>query len=558
MCQSKPQKSGGPAGACAVGFVLLIAVLTLLLLLLPTATSTTAIGHVTQAKASVGSNISHAVCSEAQLSDARNSAPASEVEMPTRRLGLDMSALMVGVLAGVLADLLTIYVVFKAISILRERRRRAKRSKERYLVRQAAKIRRFVVNHIEVSPPDGSERQEDRGELADRGNGDQAVAQARPVRPLKGCERDGNNLFEPSYSPFTPWMEFTKRLADALKRVPLDRLKRAALGPRKILHDVVFLTRWFLNWITRSAVGSGRSPPGFLVKGGDQQEQFPGGSITPESWKIDRDSAERLNDNAREAFRCGDYDKASVLYSLLAKMGRGMQDAVMESVANHNRGVMEETKGKYRRALRLYDEAARSLKVLGDETRHVLVLTNAAHAYCALRRYDKALKCYWMSLELGCGRDDKAIYGALMLGLLEFHAECGIEHGSTQLASEARRLADRPCSPRIRSGALSVLSSVEAVRGNWNAALEAGAEALMIADHTGDYERRVVSRLSLGQVYMEVGRQWHRGEKLPLTKAEAIDKARDYAQEAKELAEAKGMKGYVKKADELLAEIDEL
>ena len=52
--------------------------------------------------------------------------------------------------------------------------------------------------------------------------------------------------------------------------------------------------------------------------------------------------------------------------------------------------------------------------------------------------------------------------------------------------------------------------------------------------------------------------QWfggeQKGERPPLSRDEAIQKARGYAQEAKGLAEAKGMKGYVKKADELLAE----
>ena len=57
---------------------------------------------------------------------------------------------------------------------------------------------------------------------------------------------------------------------------------------------------------------------------------------------------------------------------------------------------------------------------------------------------------------------------------------------------------------------------------------------------------------------MRMGR-WYdsekEGEKPPLSRDEAIEKARGYAQQAKELAESKGMKGYVKKADELLAEI---
>jgi len=42
----------------------------------------------------------------------------------------------------------------------------------------------------------------------------------------------------------------------------------------------------------------------------------------------------------------------------------------------------------------------------------------------------------------------------------------------------------------------------------------------------------------------------------PLSREEAITKGTDYASRAKELAEAKGMRGYVKKADELLADID--
>ena len=71
----------------------------------------------------------------------------------------------------------------------------------------------------------------------------------------------------------------------------------------------------------------------------------------------------------------------------------------------------------------------------------------------------------------------------------------------------------------------------------------------------------IQSQLALAEAHLQMTR-WFEGDRIgdqpPLSREEALRKALSYATQAKELAEEKGMKGYVKKADELLAEIGEI
>jgi len=70
-----------------------------------------------------------------------------------------------------------------------------------------------------------------------------------------------------------------------------------------------------------------------------------------------------------------------------------------------------------------------------------------------------------------------------------------------------------------------------------------------------------LARLALSEAHLQMVRWFDEGkagEAPPLSREEALAKAADYANQAKQLAEAKGMKGYVNKAENLLAEIEGL
>jgi len=70
----------------------------------------------------------------------------------------------------------------------------------------------------------------------------------------------------------------------------------------------------------------------------------------------------------------------------------------------------------------------------------------------------------------------------------------------------------------------------------------------------------ITCRLALSEAHLKMAR-WYdegqEGERPPLSRDDATAKATSYAKQAKELAQSAGMKGYVRKAEELLADIDE-
>lgn len=73
-----------------------------------------------------------------------------------------------------------------------------------------------------------------------------------------------------------------------------------------------------------------------------------------------------------------------------------------------------------------------------------------------------------------------------------------------------------------------------------------------------DTRQSVVCRPNLSKVHVQVvcsSDEGKEGVPPPLSRDEAIAKAADYASEAKRLAESKGMKDYVKKAEGPLAHV---
>ena len=81
-----------------------------------------------------------------------------------------------------------------------------------------------------------------------------------------------------------------------------------------------------------------------------------------------------------------------------------------------------------------------------------------------------------------------------------------------------------------------------------------------MADELPDRKRMITARLALAEAHFQMAR-WgsgaqQRGEGPALSRDDAIAKATDYASRATELAQQKGMKGYVKKGEKLLAQID--
>ena len=127
-----------------------------------------------------------------------------------------------------------------------------------------------------------------------------------------------------------------------------------------------------------------------------------------------------------------------------------------------------------------------------------------------------------------------------------------------QAALEAEQLWCDTGYAQYAPDVLSILCRCHARQGDWKAFSSHETEALSVGERIGDGGSSVLCLLNVARAHVQVA-AWYddpQGDPPPLSRDEALSKATDYANRAKQLAEEKGMKGYVKKADELLADIN--
>ena len=126
-------------------------------------------------------------------------------------------------------------------------------------------------------------------------------------------------------------------------------------------------------------------------------------------------------------------------------------------------------------------------------------------------------------------------------------------------AVEAEAINRSVGSRAFLSDSLALLCRADAAVGSWHRALLSGAEAKALADEVRNLEQIIICRLALSEAHLCMQR-WYaeeaQGQRPPVLLDEAIRKATEHANRAKTLAQSKGMKGYVTKANQLLAQIN--
>ena len=257
----------------------------------------------------------------------------------------------------------------------------------------------------------------------------------------------------------------------------------------------------------------------------------------------------------------GDYDEALRCYEEALCFFRASGDKGGIAMAVANMAELHRRRGGYDEALRCYDQALAMHWELGKKGSIAIVVANMGTVHRSLGDYDKALRCFEESLAIHRALGDKRGIAIVVGNIGAVRAHRGEWTDAKEAGQEAEEIARSTDSLSQLAFSLSVLCRAEAGLGRWDASLSCGAEALSLANKIEDQENVLDSRLALSESHVQMVRWYDEGkqnEAPPLSRDEALAKATDYANQAKELAEAKDMKGYVKEADALLAEIDKL
>ena len=205
------------------------------------------------------------------------------------------------------------------------------------------------------------------------------------------------------------------------------------------------------------------------------------------------------------------------------------------------------------------DEALAEYRELGDKEGIAVMVWGIGTVHWGRSEFDEALRCYEEALAMLRELGNMGVIGQLLGNIADVQVMRREWTEAEKAAKEAVKIArsiDR--SERVFES-LSTLCCAEAGLGKWDASLSAGEEAHAIADRLGIPDFIIDSLTSLADAHQQMT-SWfdggRAGDQPPLSRDDALSKAVDYATQAKELAEEKGMKGLAKKVDELLAGID--
>jgi len=267
-----------------------------------------------------------------------------------------------------------------------------------------------------------------------------------------------------------------------------------------------------------------------------------------------------LNNMGTVHIYLGNYEEALRYHheTLLTRRELGDRHGIASSLANIS--IVHNERGEYDQALQYNNDALSIFRELGDRPSMASCFIIRAGSHSGCGDYQQALECYNEVLSTFRDVGNQADIALALISIADLHADRAEWAEVKKLAAQAEEISRSVGQRAELSGSLSKLCRAEAGLGNWDASLCYGAEALSVADEVQHRGYMVNCRMALSEAHLQMAR-WYDGEKQsekpPLSRDDALAKATDYANQAKELAEEKGMKAYARMTDELLAKIAE-
>jgi tetratricopeptide (TPR) repeat protein len=286
-----------------------------------------------------------------------------------------------------------------------------------------------------------------------------------------------------------------------------------------------------------------------------------------ESLSIRRELGDRqgigttLNDIAILYRRRGDYDRALEYVQQSLSMSRQVGDRHGIAKSLNTIGLWHTFCGDYEEARKCFEESVTAMRELGNRDGIATCLINVGLVHHLRDRYDEAIEYYVKSLEIVRDLGDRASVVLCLSNIGAVQADKGAYqeamHAATEAESIARSIDDKP--DLVRS--LAILCRAHAGTASFSDALRFGAEAMRISEGIEHHEGMFLARYAMAEAHLHIVR-WHDRKdtkaELPLPREHALREAAKFTDEALELAESKGMRGYLARAKKLLAQLAEL
>ena len=283
------------------------------------------------------------------------------------------------------------------------------------------------------------------------------------------------------------------------------------------------------------------------------------------SLSIRRDLGDRqgiaisLNNIACVHRRHGNYDQGLEHIQESLSISRQLGDRHATATSLNTMGLLYTDYGDPKRALECYREAVETMQELGNRYGAAVSLNNIGMLHHLRSNYDKALQHYTKSLEIMRELGDRASAVLLLSNIGSIHADKGAFEEAMRAAGEAEKLA-RTIGERMHLvQSLAILCRAFAGQGDFDRALKFGDEALAVSEKAQNQEYIFIARHALAEAHLQIARWYAQhgpGPRPPLACEDALRHASGFAEQAKELAETKGMRGYLARAQKLLAEIE--
>jgi len=257
-------------------------------------------------------------------------------------------------------------------------------------------------------------------------------------------------------------------------------------------------------------------------------------------------------------FELGDLDQALKYYAEALSTRRDIGARRGTAVSLHNIGELHQQRGDYDKALENYDQALSSFRALGDRSNIAMVLESIGTVQRLLGHWEEAMQYNQDALAIERELDNKHGIASVLASISHVRLDSGEFRKALEVATEANEIASDIGVSETLALSLSGLCRAHAGLCSWEKSSAFGNNALHLSDEKQLQEPKIVSRLAMAESHLQMARWYDEGrpgEAPPVARDDAIAQATEYANEAEQLAESKGMKGYAARAKELLAEI---
>ncbi|NQU04914.1 MAG: tetratricopeptide repeat protein [Calditrichaeota bacterium] len=237
----------------------------------------------------------------------------------------------------------------------------------------------------------------------------------------------------------------------------------------------------------------------------------------------------------------GDYDQAMEYYESSLAIRREIGDRKGESVCMHGIGNIHDSRGEYEKALEYYETSLVIDREIGDRKGEASCLNNIGEIHHNIAEYKIALEKFEEALSIYNDLDIQSVQIYVLINITKLHYYQGqIQTAHDTLVSVLNHPEFKPDEYPL---CLIYFAACEAKLSKTEVSLKAAYTALDSINSTGEFSTKVEAHRVLGRLLLDLDR---------------TKEAREQLTEGQAMADTTGMKGEVKKYDELIDKLKEI